>query len=824
MLQRSDQRLALIVGRLALAVALVIAVVFPAGFFLLSYQRAADHAEVQAEFKAGVVTGLISANPELWAFQVQRLEELLVRYPAQPEDYAARVLDAEGKVVVAVGSPPSPPALRRARAVYDSGRVVGWVEIEHSYAEALYGTAAVVLLCLLLGGATYVTLRILPLRALRRVTMELYQEKEKWRFALEGGGDGVWDWNLLSGEVLYSQTYLDMFGYSAEELRRPENALEKRTHPEDWPRVKAGLDAYFEGKSAVYVVERRMRCRDGSWKWVRGRGMAVSRDAAGKPLRMIGTHSDISEQKYLTRKLQEGDKLLRELSAQVPGIIFQLCLSPEGRFHFPFISNAPRDQYGVAPREVQEDASPLFDYVHPDDRDSFLASVHESARTLQPWQRDYRVLVPDLGVRWRSGHARPKKLEDGTILWHGFIADITDKIAAQAAQAHLEEQLRNAQKIEAIGTLAAGIAHDFNNIIGTISGNTALARDDVGPGHKALESLDEIYKASQRARHLVHQILTFSREQPQQLANQPLRPLIEEAIRLLRATLPAGVDVATALAGSTARVLADATQVQQVLLNLGTNAWHALPERFGRVEVELQDVMLDADAVRDLPDLKPGAHARLRVSDNGKGMDAATLKRIFEPFFTTKPVGQGTGLGLAAVHGIVKTHHGAISVESAPGKGSTFSVYFPIVAAPADAEHAQTALAPVSPRGDGQRVLYLDDDESLVFLVVRMLNRLGYRTHGYQDARLALDAVRADPGGFDLVVTDFNMPALSGLDVALELARIRPDLPVVITSGYITDGMRADALRAGVRQLVDKPNTVDELCGVVHQILTEPAS
>ena len=823
MLRRSDSRLELIVGRLALAVATVIATVFPLGYFALSYQSAADHAEIQSDFKAGVITGLISASPELWTFQVQRLEELLERYPAPLKDEAAKVMDASGNIVARVGASPPEPTLRRSSAVYDTGRIVGRVEIEQSYRGALYGTAMVTLLCLLLGAATYATLRILPLRALRRVTAELYREKEKWQFALEGGGDGVWDWDLPSGETLYSKTYLDMFGYTADELRQAASTFDKRTHPEDWPRVKASLDAYLEGKSAVYVVDRRMRCKDGSWKWVRDRGMAVSRDEQGKPLRIIGTHSDISEQKYLTQKLQDSDNLLRELSAQVPGIIFQLQLSPDGRFRFPFISKARDNLYGEAPEEVSQDASPLFDYVHPDDRESFHASIHESARTLQMWQCDYRVMVPELGVRWRSGHARPKKLDDGSIMWHGFITDITDRIAADERRAQMEEQLRNAQQIEAIGTLAAGVAHDFNNIIGTITGNTALARQDTEPGSKAQESLGEIHKASQRARHLVQQILTFSRKQPLRLVNQPLRPLVEEAVRLLRATLPAGVDLVASLSDVTARVLADSTQVQQILLNLCTNSWHALHERSGRIEVGLEEMMLDAEAVRGLPDLKPGPHVRLWVSDNGRGMDAATQKRIFEPFFTTKPVGQGTGLGLAAVHGIVKTHHAAIALESAPGRGSTFWVYFPVAAASEVEEQAED-IAFATLRGSGQHVLYVDDDESLVFLVMRMLNRLGYRTSGFLDARLALDAVRADPGSFDIAVTDFNMPGLSGLDVALELARIRPDLPVVITSGYVTDALRDDAQRAGVRELVDKPSTVDELCQVIQRILHEPAA
>jgi PAS domain S-box-containing protein len=821
MQRNSDHRLALIVGRLALAVALLIVIVVPLGYFVLSYQRAADHAEIQADFRAGIITGLISSSPELWTFQVQRLEELLERYPAPVTDEAAQVLDANGDIVARVGTKPRAPVLRRSSLVYDGGRIAGRVEIEQSYRETLYGTAVAVLLCLFLGGAAYATLRVLPLRALRQVTAELHLEKEKWQFALEGGGDGVWDWNLATGATQYSNTYINMFGFTAQELQRPQNSFDKRTHPDDWPQVKSALDAYLAGRAPVYVVDRRMHCKDGNWKWVRGRGMVVGRDAEGKPLRMIGTHTDISQERFLTQKLQDSADLLRELSEQVPGIIFQLLLTPDGRFRFPFFSKADAGVYGRAPEEIADDASPLFDYVYPDDRDSFHASIHESARVLQMWQCDYRVLVPGLGVRWRSGRARPKKLGDGSILWHGFITDITDRVAAEELRAQLEDQLRNAQKIEAIGTLAAGVAHDFNNIIGTITGNTALAREDVGAGHKALESLDEIYKASQRARNLVQQILTFSRRQPLQLVNQPLRPVVEEAVRLLRATLPAGVQLVASITAAPARVLADSSQIQQLVLNLSTNAWHALPERFGRIEIALEEVTLDAAGVRGLPGLKPGAHARLSVSDNGKGMDAATQRRIFEPFFTTKPVGQGTGLGLAAVQGIVQTHNGAISVDSAPGKGAMFRVYFPLANTSPDQAEALPAV-PATRRGNGQHILYLDDDESLVFLVMRMLNRLGYRSSGFQDARLALDAVRTDPGSFDLAVTDFNMPGLSGLDVALELARIRPDLPVVITSGYVTDALREEATRAGVRRLVDKPNTVDELCRVIQEILHAP--
>lgn len=399
-----------------------------------------------------------------------------------------------------------------------------------------------------------------------------------------------------------------------------------------------------------------------------------------------------------------------------------------------------------------------------------------------------------------------------------ILHDITERKLAEEARSQHEAQLRESQKLEAIGTLAGGIAHDFNNILGAIIGNAVLARQDVGAGHRALVSLEEIYKASQRAKNLVQQILTFSRKQPQQLLIQPLRSVVEDAVKLLRATLPASVDLVATISDPLLYVRADATQIEQVLLNLCTNAWHAMEGRAGRIEIGLDAVVLDAAAVSARSGLQPGPHACLRVSDDGSGMDAATQARIFEPFFTTKAVDQGTGLGLSVVHGIVKAHHGAITLRSAPGAGTTFRIYFPAVAEPR-AEAPPEPTAPAA-RGGGQHVLYVDDDEAMVFLVTRMLEGYGYRVSGYELATEALAAVRAAPGDFDLVVTDFNMPGLSGLDVAHELARIRPELPVVITSGYITEELRANALQAGVRHLIHKPNTVDELCEVIQRLLT----
>ena len=394
----------------------------------------------------------------------------------------------------------------------------------------------------------------------------------------------------------------------------------------------------------------------------------------------------------------------------------------------------------------------------------------------------------------------------------------TARRQAEEARQKLEAQLRQAQKMEALGTLAGGIAHDFNNMLAAIIGNVELVRQDIGPDHAALGSLAEIGKASTRARDLVLQILTFSRQQPQERRVIALREVTEESVKLLRSSLPAGIELVTAFAPKLPNVLADRTQIHQVLMNLCGNAWHAMQGESGRIEVALAEVIANGD--RPHPNLRPGRYARLTVSDTGKGMDPATVERIFDPFFTTKPPGEGTGLGLAVVDGIVKSHDGEIAVHSEPGRGTVFHLYFP--ATEAGAEVLLRAPANLS-RGSGQRILYIDDEEALVRLAEKLLGRLGYRIKVFTCAAEALAAFRADPAAFDLVVTDLNMPGTSGLEVAAEILRLRPDALVALTSGYVTQELSAKARALGICEVIYKPNTVDDLIEAIHRMLGKMA-
>ena len=400
----------------------------------------------------------------------------------------------------------------------------------------------------------------------------------------------------------------------------------------------------------------------------------------------------------------------------------------------------------------------------------------------------------------------------------------------------LEARLRGAQKMEALGTLAGGVAHQFNNIFATIMGNVELMRQDLGPAHMALESLEEIRKAGARGMDLVQQVLAFGRRLALERKVMSLAPVVQESARQIRATLPDAVRLEVECVDGAPSVLADPTQIQQILLKLYSNAWQALQGqgRPGLIEVRLRPLVVDAAPYTGVErrswseraQLRPGHYSCLEVRDNGNGMDQATKERIFEPFFSTRPVSEGAGLGLSVVLGIVQAHEASIDVQSAWGEGTTVRIYLPAADQAAREPAAQQGAYPIkqtrgetqSGEGKGKHVLYIDDDEPLVWLVKRLLERRGYRVSGYTSASEALLAVRADPGDFDLVITDFNMPGMSGLDVATALQELRPDLPVALASAYVTEMVCAQAAISGVCEVIRKSHTVEELCDAVARV------
>lgn len=399
----------------------------------------------------------------------------------------------------------------------------------------------------------------------------------------------------------------------------------------------------------------------------------------------------------------------------------------------------------------------------------------------------------------------------------GWVDRATHLASIALVRDRAEHALLQSERLESLSTLAGGIAHDFNNILMAIAGNVTLVSDDIAAEHPAHESLAEIERACVRATDLVKQVLAFS--QHQESKRRPLRveSVVEEALQQLRTALPASVRVSARYVGSLPDVFADQEQLKQVVLNLGRNSAYAMSERGGTLMLNAERVdVIDRFRI-GTTELKSGPYVRLDISDTGTGMAKATMERIFDPFFTTKEPGQGAGLGLSVVHGIVKGHDGAIDVRSKPGAGSCFSVYLPAVAA-AQLRAARTNRV-LAVRGEGERVLCIDDEESVVRVTSQMLRRLGFNVVGSTEPTDALAAFEADPSQFDVLLTDFAMPKLSCFDLVGAIQRVRPALPIVVTSGRI-DADDIERLRGlGIREVVFKPSTIAELTAALRRAL-----
>ena len=938
-------------------------------------------------------------------------------------------------------------------------------DLDAMYAPWREQTAILATMYLLFAAALSLGLMMLQRRARDAERVQAAQEAgrresaERVELALRGGDLGLWDLDIRSNVAQVSERWNAMLGRPHDPTDDGTQVWRALVHPDDWARVSAAQQSHLDGHSERFEAIYRMRHADGHWVWIHDRGRVLERDAEGKPLRMVGTHLDISERMEAQEALRRNEESLAitlesigdaviatdaqgritrlnraaerltgwscEAALGRPlGEVFRifnartrvpasdpvqqvlshgeviglandtLLVSRDGQEHQIADSAAPiRDRagelvgvvlafsdvteryrieqalrdneerlrsllthlaagvivHGADGRVVdanpvacqvtglaldalrgrvstdpywtflEEDGSPMPHERYPvaqvlasgQPLTNFVVGLQRPDRERPIWvlcnaypargaqQAIEQVIVTFVDVTERvaatdglrllgaaverlndvvmiteaepveepgprivfvnaaferlTGWRREEVIGRSPRVLQGPHSDPADLARIQAARVRreplhcellnytrqgaeywveidivpladrsgrvthmvsierditerraLERQVRESQKMESIGTLAGGIAHDFNNILAAILGNVALAREDAGAAHPVQASLDQINRAGLRARHLVQQILAFSRQEQRGLVAQPLRPVVEETLDLLRSTLPAGVRLDARLSDRPVAARADATQLQQVLMNLCTNARHGVP-----VDGPQRDL---------LPEVPPGAQAHLWVRDNGHGMDAATRERIFEPFFTTKPVGQGTGLGLPVVHGIVRSHGGSIAVDTAPGAGCTFHLYLPWAEEQDAAAHA-AATSPPLPVGGGRHVLYIDDDDVMVVMVERLLQRAGFRVTAESDPRAALARLRGQPQAFDAVVTDFNMPELSGVEVARQVAALRPDLPVVMSSGYLSEELRREASMAGVRGLLKKENTLEELASLLQSLL-----
>ena len=636
--------------------------------------------------------------------------------------------------------------------------------------------------------------------------------EERWQLALTGTNDGVWDWNVESGNIFFDLRYAEILGYPLDELPHDDRGWMVLVHPDDLSEAMAAREAHLAGQTSLYSAEHRMLTKSGGWKWVLGRGKVVARDAAGRPLRMVGTFSDITVRKELEQTLRRNQELADHVGrlAMIGGWEYDL------RDKTLYWSASVRSIHEVTADYVPS-VEAAMEFYAPEMRPALQAAFHRCLTEGEAYDIELPLITVSGRRIWVRTLGRAEDEGGRRIRLYGAFQDITARHEAEESRRQLETQLFQAQKMETLGTLAGGIAHDFNNLLTGIMGYHDLASDLLPEDHHVRGYLGEARQASLRARELVEQILTFSRQQesPERMPVD-LALLVGEARRFLRATLPSTIQIQTEVEPDCPRVLADSTQLHQVLLNLGSNGAQAMGEHGGLLKFKLTKVELDAARAAALGGLSSGPYVCLSVSDCGHGIDEATLKRIFDPFFTTKKPGEGTGLGLSVVHGIVRSHQGGIEVESSLGVGTTFRIYLPEAVSETPLESPENSSIQ---QGQGDTIFLVDDEELVVKFAGIALERMGYKVVTFDSALPCLEAIRADPSVCDVLVTDQTMPGLTGTDLIEAVHKINPALRAVLMSGYFTKVSSQTLDRLSHVDLLNKPFSSDELALAVQRAL-----
>ena len=507
---------------------------------------------------------------------------------------------------------------------------------------------------------------------------------------------------------------------------------------------------------------------------------------------------------------------LQHLMASISDAVWSAVLFGDGSLVYRYLSPVIERIAGRPPEHFLGSAQHWLDGVHPADRTAVAEGLARIASgTSDREDTEYRIIRPDGEVRWVRDSVRATSLEGGQFLLNGVVSDITERKAAQDELLTMERQLRHAQRLEAIGTLAGGIAHDFNNILGAILGYSELAIRQAPRGSRLRRDLDSVVAAGERGRALVDRVLTFSRSGSGERLPVHVEEVVSETLDLIAAKVKTGITIERDFAAGRAAILGDPTQIHQVLMNLATNALQAMPDG-GSLRVSLSIVTNDTARAATTAVLEAGEFIALAVTDTGIGMTKDLVERIFDPFFTTKEVGVGTGLGLSLVHGIVTDLDGAIEVKTMPGQGSTFTVYLPRAGdAPSKLEHRESGLA----RGDSQSVLVVDDEEPLARLTTERLAALGYAPITFTSSVAALEAFRAHPDRFHAVVTDERMPGLSGSALVRQIRETHADVPIILMSGFVNPDLVARTQDLGVDEVLKKPVGERDLAAALARVL-----
>jgi PAS domain S-box-containing protein len=637
----------------------------------------------------------------------------------------------------------------------------------------------------------------------------LQENEEKYRTILDNIEDGYFEVDLKGDFTFFNNSVCRILGYSPLEMV----GMNNRQYMDEKNAKKV-----FETFNRVYRTGKPAKGFD--WEVIRADGskghvdasVTLITDEAGNRIGFRGIVRDITERKQAEKDLRESEEKYRQL----------VNYAPAGIYEVDFVKGKLASANDVMSEYTGYSKDELLNMSAPDflTRESQKQMADRIARLIKGKKiygsAEYKARAKDGREFWMLVNARYfydkyGKLKSAMVVAH----DITDRKRALEEKSRLEDRLQQAQKMEAIGTLAGGIAHDFNNILSVIIGYTELILMSGNVDAEVKQNLKEIFNASKHARDMVKQILAFSRQSKQERKPIQVAHIVKEAIKMLRASLPTTILIQQQIEKDTGIIEADPTQIHQVLMNLCTNAAHAMNGKDGVMQISLSNVELDHAALEMAPDLKPGSYLKLSVSDTGHGIAPDAYEKIFDPYFTTKKKEEGTGLGLAVVQGIVKSHNGAVTVESEVGKGTTFHVYLPVIMRKLTAEEEISTPLPMG----HECILFVDDEQPLVEIGKQMLQRLGYTVATRTSSVEALELFKANPDRFDLIITDIVMPNMTGEKLAEKMMDIRSDIPVILCTGYSEKITRKHASDMGIQSFLMKPLVMRDLATTVRQAL-----